>query len=76
MSTGLHVLPASGEQAGSGYAYFVAFVAAVGGQTVVGPEFRRVTLGGGPPRVPTDPYVRVQRIRLVTARVHDERYTE
>ena len=31
VSTELHVLPASGEQAGPGYAYFVAFVAAVGG---------------------------------------------
>jgi SP family arabinose:H+ symporter-like MFS transporter len=31
MSTELLVLPASGKQAGRGYAYFVAFVAAVGG---------------------------------------------
>src|SRR5438132_1018573 len=31
VSTELHALPASGEQAGPGYAYFVAFVAAVGG---------------------------------------------
>ena len=31
MSTESLVLPASGEQAGPGYAYFVAFVAAVGG---------------------------------------------
>ena len=31
MSTELHVLPASGEQDLPGYAYFVAFVAAVGG---------------------------------------------
>src|SRR5262249_61672054 len=31
MSTELHVLPASGKQAGPGYTYFVAFVAAVGG---------------------------------------------
>src|SRR5262249_22337094 len=31
MGTELHALPASGEQAGPGYAYFVASVAAVGG---------------------------------------------
>ena len=31
MSTESHVLPVSGEHAGPGYAYFVAFVAAVGG---------------------------------------------
>jgi hypothetical protein len=31
VSTELPVLPAPGEQAGSGFAYLVAFVAAVGG---------------------------------------------
>jgi hypothetical protein len=36
----------------------------------------RVALGGCPPRAPTDPYGRVERIRLVSAWVRYRTYTE